>query len=757
MVVGNGRMPLKRQTREIDLLVDDDPRTKRRMRRLETKSTPSSTLVVVPEKKRFRRCAYQPPPPPRKKPNRTQPPQPTTHDDDDEDDEDNRPDPDYVRFLNGLGLGFPLSTVDNSDSDGEPNLNDGGSRDRSVVRILEEADNSTDVDVDLSIFMRNHDCADISLDPGTNMPMIENNATDAGLSNGGESGMAKDNADGQTLQGMLLRSCSSTGGGGGDMSADIIHVESEYEELEIDNGKSPDNGAVDGDHVVDDTCFDNVDVPEEATDGCDDLNDVPFDNVQAYDNDPLFSMFLENMTICGSGYMVKLPVGAEEPIILVYEKDDVSHSQHEIENHKTRRESLRRENGESERSAERPCNENRRDCTTADEVDVGCHPRVPDEKMEDSFVAMKSLHKKDKMPCEGSKSEKISRMGKQKEISVAAESSHRAEARSTVGNQQKSRVKNTKNETKVGTENVCRAEKVPIAMTVKQEHVEERTKKVSEPSLVNQRRKETHACSNGKILKTHKDVKGIQDSKRNRPVSEVEERNASKNPTSFEQIATKRPSGNKQKIALEEADKVYGTFLSSLTEKKTGLEFKPAIGETVVYGDYHLISYDSDVEEIDEATFAINTGNLPVPSNRREIIDVDAEPEVPGRNFNSEFRVQLIESLRKPYSQMEHKNLLEQVYRKKHMTKEKQLRGGRSIDVKLDQLAESFVERYPDFGRKLEALKSNIQSNHPVQLNLLRGFMYWLEKSPLPGSFKPWLDESCLKVLPSCKQGDYNA
>ncbi|CAN0827130.1 hypothetical protein LINGRAHAP2_LOCUS897 [Linum grandiflorum] len=661
----------------------------------------------------------QAPPPPSK---RTKP---TTADD-----YEDTPDPDYMSFLTGLGLGFPLSTdvIHAGDNNPEPaNLyakafSGGGSlRNRHVLPILVEDDESSDEDL---------------------KEFVEEDPARLHVNN-----MADDNVlDGQSVEDMLVDS-----------------VESEEEAI----------GGYD-------TAFA---VSEEATDGCNDLNDaISLNDDQTSDNvDPLYSMFLENVTEHeGAGYMLKLSLGNDLlPITCLYEEDD----------NPSRCHSLPMSNGEVDRPPEQACDENPGDCRT-DEVDVRCPPRVPDENMESSVAARKFFNKRDNIQglglsekiyrmgkqketahmreaqpigglqrnsrdkyirkqtvvgteneCRTEKfpkmhglgvSEKICRMGKQKETAVAAETPHMTEARATGGRQRNSRDKYIRNIIIVGTENERRTEKVPIGMSVKQETADEWTKVVMEPSQVRERRRETHTYSNGQALKTCKDVRQTQDGRRNYPVT--------------------GPVGQLK------ADKCYETFLSSLTITEMHLEFKPAVGENVVYEDYISISSDSDVEEIDAATFATNTGTPFVTSKPCEIIDVDAEPEGPSLNVYSEFRAKLITILSKPYNQEEHDHLLKEVYAKNQKTIEKQFRDGRSKMVKVEgEFDRSYIELYQDFATVLEGLKPNVESNRPKTLNLLRGFFCWLENIPFPkGVFKPWLDESSLKVLPCCKLGDGN-
>ncbi|CAI0610873.1 unnamed protein product [Linum tenue] len=255
----------------------------------------------------------------------------------------------------------------------------------------------------------------------------------------------------------------------------------------------------------------------------------------------------------------------------------------------------------------------------------------------------------------------------------------------------------------------------------------------------------------------------MKDRKRRRLISEETQRKESLNPVSREEPATtKMPSNKNQKCRPEldgdQIDKCYEIFLRSLKKKPTNVEFVPSVGEKVLYHDYPLSCptspSDSDILEIDAATFANDVNTPFVPAKNHEVIDLDLEPEEGhgGNHYNSVFRVKLLENLRKPYDQREYNELLKEVSCRKQLVKDRELRHGRTVKIKLKAVGQSYLDKYTDFARKLQEIKPDSECNHPVMLNLLRGFVYWLENLPLHGSFKPWLDEACLKVLPSCKR-----
>ncbi|KAL6287779.1 hypothetical protein ACE6H2_012169 [Prunus campanulata] len=105
---------------------------------------------------------------------------------------------------------------------------------------------------------------------------------------------------------------------------------------------------------------------------------------------------------------------------------------------------------------------------------------------------------------------------------------------------------------------------------------------------------------------------------------------------------------------------------------------------------------------------------------------------------HTQFRKGLMKDLKRPYDEKEYKRLLKQLNRR------------RSVSGKLRA---SYRKQHIVLARKLDAASSDC----PRILNLLRGFFYWLKNVAQEGSFCPWKDSSCLKVLPqvgrkfSCK------
>ncbi|KAF8011117.1 hypothetical protein BT93_J1664 [Corymbia citriodora subsp. variegata] len=117
----------------------------------------------------------------------------------------------------------------------------------------------------------------------------------------------------------------------------------------------------------------------------------------------------------------------------------------------------------------------------------------------------------------------------------------------------------------------------------------------------------------------------------------------------------------------------------------------------------------------------------------------------PGSSSGTVFRKKLMGILKMPYDVKEHEDLSQRVRHKRQKKVEKSLRRGRDFTSSLGQRCKSYLELYKDFAKELKLVRGDCHRN----LNLLRGFFFWLENIPREGAFKPWLDPTCLKVLPA--------
>ncbi|KAI5641431.1 hypothetical protein M9H77_00430 [Catharanthus roseus] len=91
----------------------------------------------------------------------------------------------------------------------------------------------------------------------------------------------------------------------------------------------------------------------------------------------------------------------------------------------------------------------------------------------------------------------------------------------------------------------------------------------------------------------------------------------------------------------------------------------------------------------------------------------------------SNFRVQILEILRKPYDKEEHERLMQEVTKRKPQFKHRDLRSGGVKFFPSDKMGKSLLDHHLVLKRKIE--EAAAANNDLKQLNLLRGFFFWLQ------------------------------
>ncbi|KAK3428241.1 hypothetical protein EUGRSUZ_E01002 [Eucalyptus grandis] len=196
-------------------------------------------------------------------------------------------------------------------------------------------------------------------------------------------------------------------------------------------------------------------------------------------------------------------------------------------------------------------------------------------------------------------------------------------------------------------------------------------------------------------------------------------------------------------------DESYLAILHCAKEDGSIIEFTSANGKQ--------IRYEEDDEEDDEESSCevemlagediSKCEEFVTRKLSKDPITVDSKhfADDPGSSSGTVFRKKLMGVLKMPYDVKEHEDLSRRVRHKRQKTVEKSLRQGRDFTSSLRQRCKSYLELHKDLATELKL----VRADRPRNLNLLRGFFFWLENVPQEGAFKPWLDPSCLKVLPA--------
>ncbi|KAI5652371.1 hypothetical protein M9H77_29558 [Catharanthus roseus] len=116
----------------------------------------------------------------------------------------------------------------------------------------------------------------------------------------------------------------------------------------------------------------------------------------------------------------------------------------------------------------------------------------------------------------------------------------------------------------------------------------------------------------------------------------------------------------------------------------------------------------------------------------------------PTRKMRSKFRARIMRKLSEPYDKEEHEELMTLITEQKRQGRHLDLRSGRVIFSTSNKMGKSLLDRHWGLKQKVQAASNDDLK----QLNLLRGFFFWLEHLTQEGSFTPWQDNECLAMRP---------
>ncbi|XP_059630625.1 uncharacterized protein LOC132273656 [Cornus florida] len=184
-------------------------------------------------------------------------------------------------------------------------------------------------------------------------------------------------------------------------------------------------------------------------------------------------------------------------------------------------------------------------------------------------------------------------------------------------------------------------------------------------------------------------------------------------------------------------DECYRAFLNCLEQEGDCIVFVTENGKRVKYEEEDIDS-SSDVEilDIDSAP----SENPFVPS---KMFDSSCLGH-PSESKKSQFREKVVSILKRPYDQEEYEELLHNIKARKPVQRNIDLRCSGSLFYQASNIGKSYLDHYDDLKSKI----SEARFDRRKALNLLRGFFYWMQNLTHEGAFRPWLDSSCLEVLP---------
>lgn len=119
----------------------------------------------------------------------------------------------------------------------------------------------------------------------------------------------------------------------------------------------------------------------------------------------------------------------------------------------------------------------------------------------------------------------------------------------------------------------------------------------------------------------------------------------------------------------------------------------------------------------------------------------NVEDSFPRKTERSDFWWNVKALLERPYDQKEYIGLWKSVKSRKPTLKDMDLRNGKFYSTR--RLGKSYLDHYKDLHEKLK----EVDNDNIKQLNILRGFFFWLQNLTQKGAFRPWTDPEWLSLV----------
>ncbi|XP_059630631.1 uncharacterized protein LOC132273659 [Cornus florida] len=187
-------------------------------------------------------------------------------------------------------------------------------------------------------------------------------------------------------------------------------------------------------------------------------------------------------------------------------------------------------------------------------------------------------------------------------------------------------------------------------------------------------------------------------------------------------------------------DKCYREFLNCIELEGDCIVFVTDNGKRVNYEEDVDSSSDVEIIEMDNAP-----SKNPFVTSRMFDSSMEGDKRVglPRESKRSQFREKVMDILRKPFDQEEYEELLHNIKELKPVERNIDLRSG-PLSYHASNSFKSYLDHFVDLKSKINEARFDRRK----ELTLLRGFFYWLQNVTREGAFRPWLDSSCLEVMP---------
>ncbi|GAV81653.1 hypothetical protein CFOL_v3_25107, partial [Cephalotus follicularis] len=173
-----------------------------------------------------------------------------------------------------------------------------------------------------------------------------------------------------------------------------------------------------------------------------------------------------------------------------------------------------------------------------------------------------------------------------------------------------------------------------------------------------------------------------------------------------------------RQMKCDMVDATYLKFLNCLKKDGKDIVLIDESGKKVIYEED--VESESDLEVIAMDHDPFFGGNYTPFIVSKSYDSLMAEPL---SSSQSEFREKLMNILRMPYNKKEHKDLWELVSYRKPKGRHREFRGGRERSCSLKSPGKSYLDHHKELAKKIDLAGRD----HLKILNLLRGFIYWLQ------------------------------
>lgn len=236
-----------------------------------------------------------------------------------------------------------------------------------------------------------------------------------------------------------------------------------------------------------------------------------------------------------------------------------------------------------------------------------------------------------------------------------------------------------------------------------------------------------------------KKKKGLKSQKNSMTGNDASERQATGKKRGRPKKKQTAPKGRNLVVVPLNED-VAGRELVDLTVKEERVDLDEASSKSGNSFGCEAAEEDLQIVVSDNCKFGKEVSSNPVEASL-EIHCENVEDSSPRKTVLSDFWWNVKALLERPYDQKEYIELWKAVKSRKPTLNGMDLRNGKFRSTR--QLGKSYLDHHKELHEKLK----EVENDKIKQLNILRGFFFWLQNLTQTGAFRPWTDPEWLSLL----------